>query len=128
MTIMDYYWLLFPLIKYRSNINQYICRLILNPNWCYHSHLMCFRKCSWIWFIFSSSSVSRKPSLFTDRDKITTPGNVGIDGQFMEYGGIYQKKHENAGTCCKNCETYGKIIEQSWNITLYQQEGSTFSI
>ena len=47
----------------------------------------------------------------------------------MEYGGIYpKKKRENAGTCWKKCETYGKIIEQSWNITLYQQEGSTCSI
>lgn len=49
----------------------------------------------------------------------------------MEYGGIYIYKRENAGTCWKNCETYGKIIEQSWNrtnITLYQQKGSTFSM
>jgi hypothetical protein len=46
----------------------------------------------------------------------------------MEYGGIYPKKTREYWNMLENCETYGKIIEQSWNITLYQQEGSTFSI
>ena len=70
------------------------------------SHLMCFRKCSWICFIFSSSSVNRKPSLLTDRDKITTPG-IGT-GKLPPW-----KMVDLVG---KNQQNVGKMKQKWWNM------------